>query len=651
VVDSWRERERVLRRLGVEVDVISALRWDEGGTEMRLLPRPGEAVTGVRTWGRHPALFVLDPRPLWRALGERWDLLDLHEEPFALVTAEVLLLRALRRVPAPYLLYSAQNIDKRYPAPFRWLERRALRHAAGLSVCNHEAGRIAVRKGFPGLPRTIPLGIDTERFGPAASPRSTSHPDRIVVGYVGRLAPHKGVAVLLEAVAGDQRLWLRIAGDGPDSADLRRLARELGLQERAEFVGPVPQEDLPAFYTGLDVLAIPSLPTPRWLEQFGRVAVEAMACGVPVVASESGALPDVVGGVGTLVPPGEPAALRAALLGIGTDPAVAARARAAGLARAAECAWDHVGREYLAMYERALHVPFRDADRALDVVVVAYGSPDLLERALTPVHHLAVTVVDNSSSEGVRTVCSRLGVGYLDPGRNGGFAAGVNHALQRAVRPGADVLLLNPDAVISADAVADLHRALLADPDLASVAPAQVDPAGTPGRVGWPFPTPWGSCLDAIGLGRLRRRTDFAIGSVLLLRAEALAQVGGLDERFFLYAEETDWAYRASLLGWRHEVVEGITATHVGAGTSTDSLRREAHFHASQERYLRKHYGSGGWLLARLAQVIGSSVRSVVLPGDRARAARHRARLYLSGPVRQERRYRPNVSAVGTEAA
>lgn len=539
VVDSWRERERTLRRLGVDVDLISARRWNEGGTEVDLVPRRAEPVIGVHTWGRHPALFVLDPRPLWRSLGRQWDLLDLHEEPFALVTAEVLLLRALRRARPPYVLYSAQNIEKRYPMPFRWLERRALRHAAGISVCNHEAGRIAVRKGLPGLPRMIPLGVDTSHFRPPSARGTRPDPDRIVVGYAGRLAAHKGVAVLLEAVAGDRRLHLRIAGDGPDADELRRLAVQLGVEDRARFVGSVPHEQLPAFYADLDVVAVPSLPTPGWLEQFGRVAVEAMACGVPVVASDTGALPDVVGVTGTLVPPGDPAALRAALVALGTDPALAARARTAGLARAAECSWERVGRDYLTLYERALHAPLTPLEeRQLDVVVVAYGAPELLERALAPVRHLSVTVVDNSSSPEVREVCSRLGVVYLDPGRNGGFAAGVNHALQHTVRPDADVLLLNPDAVVSADAVASLHRVLASDPGLASVAPVQADPGGIPSRVGWPFPSPWGSCVEAIGLGRLRRRTDYVIGSVLLLRAEALAQVGGLDERFFLYAEE-----------------------------------------------------------------------------------------------------------------
>jgi hypothetical protein len=130
-VDSWRERERALRRLDVDVELISAAAWDEGGAQVQLVPQPDEQVTGIRTWGRHPALFLYDPRPIWRAMGRPWDVIDIHEEPFALATAELLLLRRLRRQAAPYTLYSAQNLAKRYPAPFCWLEKWALRHAAG----------------------------------------------------------------------------------------------------------------------------------------------------------------------------------------------------------------------------------------------------------------------------------------------------------------------------------------------------------------------------------------------------------------------------------------------------------------------------------------------------------------------------------------
>ena len=107
VVDTWRERERRLAASGVEMHMLTAQVWNEGGVDVALCPRPGEPVAPVATWGNHPALFVYDPRPLWRALGQGWDVIDVHEEPFALATAEVLALRWLRRVAAPYALYSA----------------------------------------------------------------------------------------------------------------------------------------------------------------------------------------------------------------------------------------------------------------------------------------------------------------------------------------------------------------------------------------------------------------------------------------------------------------------------------------------------------------------------------------------------------------
>lgn len=636
VVDAWRERERRLARRGVQVTTLSARSWDEGGSVVPLRPRPGEPVLGVRTWGTHPALFVYDPRPLWAALGETWDAVELHEEPFALATAEILALRALRRQRAPYSLYSAQNIPKRYPVPFRWLERSALRHASGLSVCNRAAGEICVAKGFPGVPRVVPLGLDAASFGPG-TPRVA--PGRPVVGYAGRLASHKGVDVLLDAVAAAPEFTLRLAGAGPEEERLRARASQLGIAERVIFVGSLSQDELPEFYRSLDVLAVPSLPTAGWLEQFGRVAVEAMACGVPVVASDSGALGDVVGGAGLLVPPGDPDALRAALRGA-VVPDEAARLRAAGLDRAASCDWERVADDYEALYRSMLKRPAGAAERPLEVILVAYGSAELVRRALTPVASLPVTVVDNSSLPEIAAICAELGCRYVDPGRNGGFAAGVNAGLRERGVPGGDVLLLNPDAVVSVADVRALQRALLAEPDLASVGPAQRDADGVGARVAWPFPSPWGTWLEAVGLGRLRRRADFVIGSVLLLRAEALEQAGGLDERFFLYAEETDWARRASLLGWRHRVVDSVTAVHLGAATSSDGERREAHFHASQERYVRKHFGALGWQVARGGQVVGAGVRAVMLPGERGRAAGTRALRYVRGPVRGEARYR-----------
>ncbi|WP_407316548.1 glycosyltransferase [Isoptericola halotolerans] len=653
VVDAWRERERELRARGLDVRLLAARSWDEGGAVVPLVPRPGEPVRGVRTFGGHPALFVYDPVALWRALGDDWDLIDVHEEPFALATAEVLALRRLRallgRRPAPpFVLYSAQNLRKRYPWPFRWFERRALREAAGVSVCNEQAGRICADKGAAGRVEVIPLGVDLERFSPGPDGSGgLRHGRPWRVGYAGRLADHKGVDVLLRAVAAEPGLQLDLAGDGPARRRLEAEARGAGSSVR--FVGALGDDALVAFYRSLDVLAVPSRATPGWVEQFGRVAVEAMACGVPVVATDTGALPDVVGGAGLLVPADDPAALRDALLRVRDEPGLAERLRDAGAARAASCSWQAVARRHHELYTSALGLltpapPIAPAPALPEVVMVAYGAPDLVRAALEPLSgKFTLTVVDNSSMPQIREITEHAGGRYLDPGRNGGFAAGVNHALAHRQEPGADVLLLNPDAVVSPDDVVTLQTALHARPRTASVGPSQVDDDGTPARVVWPYPSPAATWVEALGLGALRRvpaTRSFVVGSVLLLRAEALAEVGGFDERFFLYAEETDWAFRANRAGWRHVVVPEARAVHAGGATSTDPGRRDVHFHASQEHFLRKHHGSLGWRIARVGAVVGAAPRTLLLRGARGAAAQRRLRSYLRGPARTEARLR-----------
>ncbi len=274
------------------------------------------------------------------------------------------------------------------------------------------------------------------------------------------------------------------------------------------------------------------------------------------------------------------------------------------------------------------------------VLVVAYGDPGALGGCLEALAgRYPVVVVDNSSTAATRDVASGAGATYLDPGENLGFSAAVNLGLSVTPLPAVDVLLLNPDAVVGPETVEQLHRALHDGPKIACVAPAQRRPGSDrpATAVCWPFPTPSRAWAEAVGMGRFARAWGYVIASVLLVRGSALVDVGGLDEGFFLYAEEADWERRATRRGWTVSYCADASATHVGAATDPDPARRELRFHAGVETYVRKWHRSLGWHSYRAATVLTALRRTLVFTGDRRRASLRLARLYLAGPARTAR--------------
>src|SRR5581483_11898593 len=148
---------------------------------------------------------------------------------------------------------------------------------------------------------------------------------------------------------------------------------------------------------------------------------------------------------------------------------------------------------------------------------------------------------------------------------------------------------------------------------LCAVAPRLENDDGTPQRVEWPIPSPAVEWAKAFRLHRfLERRPSFLTGAVLLLRSEAIDDVGPFDERFFLYAEESDWQLRAIRRGWRVRVVHHVSAWHEGAGSSAVETIREGHFYESARLFGLKWYGRRGWASMRLASLLGSLLRLVL---------------------------------------
>ncbi len=282
---------------------------------------------------------------------ERPDVLHIDEESFNLATFQAM--RLSMHIGSKALFFNWANLHRRLPPPFSWFERYTLSHAHYAVAGNHEAAQILRKKGYQGPLQVIPqVGVDTERFSPPTSPRPQG-PLRI--GYVGRLVPQKGVLDLLEAFAGllgNPLLFL--VGSGQLEPTLRRRARELGVADRVTLTGRVPSLTLPDLYHRLDLLVLPSRTRPNWKEQFGRVLIEAMACGVPVVGSDSGEIPHVVGKAGLLFPEGDTQALRERLERL-QDPALRKVLSEEGRRRVLmQYSQARIAQNYLAVYRQML---------------------------------------------------------------------------------------------------------------------------------------------------------------------------------------------------------------------------------------------------------------------------------------------------------
>jgi GT2 family glycosyltransferase len=281
-----------------------------------------------------------------------------------------------------------------------------------------------------------------------------------------------------------------------------------------------------------------------------------------------------------------------------------------------------------------------DESRRLCVLVIAYGRADMLDACLGKLERAyPLVVVDNSRSPDTRQVAHRHGATYLEPRSNLGFAAGVNFGLTHIDIPSTDVLLLNPDALATPEMIEKLHAEMTRSAGVACAAPAQSSP-GVSGSIPvcWPFPTPRRAWREAIGLGRFHGGWDYVIGSILLINGDALADVGGFDEGFFLYAEEADWQLRAVRRGWAIAYCPDVSAFHIGGATDADTSRRELRVCAGIERYQRKHHGALGWRAYQAATVVTALRRAVLHAGEQRREALHQARLYAVGPYAAARR-------------
>jgi N-acetylglucosaminyl-diphospho-decaprenol L-rhamnosyltransferase len=290
----------------------------------------------------------------------------------------------------------------------------------------------------------------------------------------------------------------------------------------------------------------------------------------------------------------------------------------------------------------------------VSTVVVTYNALPWVEKALDSVPGTEQIIVDHGSTDGtVELVRERFPEATVIEQENKGFGAGNNTGMR--VASGRWFLLLNSDAWLEPGALAALVEFAEAHPGAAVVGPRLLNPDGTLQRSVRGFPTVWRIATEYLFLRKLAprsralnafyaggfehdepRRAEFLMGSVLLARHEAVEAVGGFDERYFMFSEETDWCYRFREAGWEVWFFPGAEAVHVGGATTTQNwgpmFREQVRGHL---RFLADHRGDRQAELARKLMLVALAFRGRLFRGERGAAYRSAARWLASGRTPQ----------------
>ncbi len=296
----------------------------------------------------------------------------------------------------------------------------------------------------------------------------------------------------------------------------------------------------------------------------------------------------------------------------------------------------------------------------VSAVIVHYRTPAETTRAARAVAAVCpgteILVVDNASRDVVGEELARQvpAARLLRESSNRGYGAACNRGARETSRP--YLLFLNSDACVQPGSIEALEAALDRDPQAAAAGPRLLDAGGRLQPSIRRLPTPWRVFCESSGLaflsggrppfeGHTATRQDHArpravealMGAALLARRTAFEAVGGFDEDFFLYAEETDLMARWGKRGWRILYEPAAAVVHEGGRSGGDRLF--GLLHASLVRYVEKHHGHAAARLSRAVLDLGAALRyaaALVTPGERGRARRVRYRAALSRLPRAE---------------
>jgi glycosyltransferase involved in cell wall biosynthesis len=327
IVDLNCEKLRALSRLqsDIEVTVVVPKKWRPGGVQNKIIETEYRdegnfRIVPVSNFSQNHQGLLTFGSDIFKLLSEfRPNIIHVEQGSRGLAYAEMITLNALLRLKAKNVFFTWWNLPYQLKFPISILENFNLDNSHGIISGNQDGAEILRGRGYEGPIKVMPqLGVDETLFTPKAQPELAKkvglEPNDFVVGFVGRFVPEKGIMTLLDALVKiKNKSWkFLLLGRGELKDEILQKAEEKGIKDRIILVESVPHNEVADYINLMSTLILPSETTYKfktltsvgWKEQFGHVIIEAMACKVPVIGSDSGEIPHVIGDAGLIFPEG-----------------------------------------------------------------------------------------------------------------------------------------------------------------------------------------------------------------------------------------------------------------------------------------------------------------------------------------------------------
>ncbi|TAE60316.1 MAG: glycosyltransferase family 4 protein [Nostocales cyanobacterium] len=346
IVDLNCEKLRALAKLepGIEVTVVVPKKWQPGGVQNKIIETEYRdegnfKIVPISNFSQnHQGLLTFGADLIGLLNKFLPDILHVEQGSRGLAYTQMILLNQLLGLKAKNVFFTWWNLPYELKLPVALLEKYNLNHSHGIISGNQDGADILRQRGYTGKIKVLPqLGVDETLFTPQPQPELAAkfgiQENEFVVGFVGRFVPEKGLLTLLKALVNikDKPWKLLLLGRGDLKAELIKIATENNITEKVIFVESVPHDEVANYINLMNTLVLPSETTYKfktltavgWKEQFGHVLIEAMACKVPVIGSDSGEIPYVIGDAGLIFPEGDDQALASCLLQLMENPDLA----------------------------------------------------------------------------------------------------------------------------------------------------------------------------------------------------------------------------------------------------------------------------------------------------------------------------------------